>query len=216
MAASFSSVSQPPLAPVALVAFSSLLAPSAPQPHLLAPFLVSPSPSVYSSLPPVLQAPPVSTSSSLSLPSWQVVPGGSGGAPGFGAVPVSLPVAPPISAPSFFRPFCCGSSTFSAGSCQLLFLRLYPPLLLPRWFIRAPSSSSAPPPFLSAPPFVAPDELPEDATADSLPSDVDSAVPAAVPESVQSEFRCMLSFLVDLFPQAAGAPSASLPPCALL
>ena len=43
---------------------------------------------------------------------------------------------------------------------------------------------------------------------DALPHDADSAVP----ESVRSEFRRMLSFLVDLFQQAVGAPSAPPPP----
>ena len=73
-----------------------------------------------------------------------------------------------------------------------------------------PSSSSTPP-FLSAPSFVALDELPEDAAPDALPRDAESAVP----ELVWSEFRRMLSFLVDLFPQAAGAPSVPPPPRAL-
>ena len=77
-----------------------------------------------------------------------------------------------------------------------------------------PSSSAPSPPFLSAPSFVAPDELLEDAAPDSLPRDMDSVDPVAVPESVRSEFRSMLSFLVDLFPQATVASSAP-PPRAL-
>ena len=138
---------------------------------------------------------------------------GSGGAPGLGAVPVSLPVAPPVSAPSIFRPF----SADPAPSVPV------PAAPLPSVLPSSPSApvdfpgpSSSPPPLLSAPSFVAPDELPEDAAPDSLPCDVDSAVPAAVPESVWSEFRRMLSFLVDLFPQAAGTPSAPASPRALL
>ena len=47
---------------------------------------------------------------------------------------------------------------------------------------------------------------------DALPSEVDPVFPAAVPDSVRSEFRRMLSFLVDLFPQAAGSQSAPPPP----
>ena len=77
------------------------------------------------------------------------------------------------------------------------------------------SSSSTPPPFLSDPSFVALDELLEDAAPDALPRDTDSAVPTAVPESVRSEFRRILSLLVDLFLQAACAPSAPPPPRAL-
>ena len=58
---------------------------------------------------------------------------------------------------------------------------------------------------------MAPDELPKDAALNTLPWDADSAVP----ESVCSEFRQMLSFLLDLFPQAAGNPSSPPPPRAL-
>ena len=135
---------------------------------------------------------------------------GSGGALGFGLVPVSLP----ISAPSLFRPF----AAEPAPSVPV------PSAPLPSTLPSAPSapvvylgtfSSSAPPPFLSAPSFVALDELLEDATPDSLPRDVDLAVPAAVPESVQCKIHHMLSFLVDLFPQAAGTSSAPPPPHAL-
>ena len=81
-----------------------------------------------------------------------------------------------------------------------------------------PSFSSSAPHFLAAASsssFMAPDELPEDAAPDAQPRDADSAVPMAVLESVRSEFRRMLSFLVDLFPQAAGTPSAPPPPRAL-
>ena len=49
-----------------------------------------------------------------------------------------------------------------------------------------------------------------------MPRHADSTVPAAVPESVRPEFRHMLSFLVDLFPQAAGALSAPSLPRALI
>ena len=56
--------------------------------------------------------------------------------------------------------------------------------------------------------FVAPDELPLGAAPDALPSEIDPAVP----DSVRSKFRRMLSFLVDLFPQAADSQSAPPPP----
>ena len=198
IAPSVSSVSLLSQAPVAPVTFSSSLAPSAPPLHFPAPSLPSLSSSAPSSLPPV-------SSSALSLPSWQAVPGGSGVAPGLGAVPVSLPVPPPVSAPSLFRPFAADPAPSV----------LVPAAPLPSAFPSAPApvdyqgpSSSAPPPFHVAPSFVAP----EDAAPDTLPRDAGSAVPAAVPESVGSEFRCMLSFLVDLFPQAVGAPP---PPRAL-
>ena len=70
MATSVSSVSLPPQAPVALVPFSSSLAPSVPPPRFLAPLLTSlSSAGSSSSLPSVLRAPPVSSSSSFSLSS---------------------------------------------------------------------------------------------------------------------------------------------------
>ena len=67
-----------------------------------------------------------------------------------------------------------------------------------------PSSSSS----VSAP-FAPPDELPGDMVPDALPRDVDPS--SAVLDSVRSEFRRMLSLIVDLFPQAAGSPSAPPP-----
>ena len=91
-----SSLSLPTQAPVAPVPFSSSLDPSAPPPRFPAPSLASLFSSVPSSIPLVLRAPPVSSSFSLSLPSWQAVLGGSGVALGLGAVPVSLPVPPPV------------------------------------------------------------------------------------------------------------------------
>ena len=153
-ATSVSSVSLPPQAPVA---FSSSLAPSAPPPRFFAPSLTSLSSTVSSSFPPVLRAPPVSSSSSFSLSSWQAVLGGSGVAPGLGAVPVSLPVTPPVSAPSLFRCFAADP----APSVPV------PAAPLPSALPSAPSAPvvypdpppSAPPPFLSAPSFVAWDEL---------------------------------------------------------
>ena len=71
-----------------------------------------------------------------------------------------------------------------------------------------PSSASA----LFAPTPLVP---PDDVALDALPCDVDPSVPVAVPDSARSEFRQMLSFIVDLFPQAAGSPSAPPPPRAL-
>ena len=89
------------------VPFSSSLAHSTAQHCFLAHSLssLSSTGSSSSSLPLVLRAPPMSSSSSFSLSSCQAVPGGSGVATGFDAVLVSLPVAPPVSAPSLFRHF---------------------------------------------------------------------------------------------------------------
>ena len=87
------------------VPFSSSLAHSTAPHRFLAHSLPSLSSTGSSSLPTVLRAPPVSSSSSVSLSSCQAVPGGSGVATGLEAVPVSLPVAPPVSDPSLFRRF---------------------------------------------------------------------------------------------------------------
>ena len=54
----------------------------------------------------------------------------------------------------------------------------------------------------------------EDSPPGAVPSVLDPGV-AAVTESVHSEFCRMMSFIVDLFPQAAGSPSVSPPPRAL-
>ena len=142
----------------------------------------------------------MSSASSFSLSSWHAVPGGSGVTPEFVAAPVSLPVAP-VSAP-LFRPF-------AADPAPSVPVPAAPLPSAPMAFLGP--SSYAPHPFLSDPPFV----VPEDAAPDALPRDADSAVPAVVPESVQSEFRSMLSFLVDLFPQVVGAPSVPPLPRAL-
>ena len=144
VATSVSSVSLPPQAPVAPVPFSSSLVPSAPPPRFLAPSLTPLFSAGSSSLAPGLRAPPVSSSSSSSLSSWQTVPGGSGVALGFGVVPVSLPVSAPLfhpfaadPAPSVPVPAATLPSAFPSSPSA--------PVVYP-----VPSSSSAPPPFLSA------------------------------------------------------------------
>ena len=104
---------------------------------------------------------------------------------------------------------------------SVLLLRILPPLFL--------SSAPPPPASTSVPSFSSSDfafpgsslapfvpafahghanDLPDDVPPYVLPRDLDSAAPAAVPESACSEFRHMLVFVVDLFPQAAGSPSA--------
>ena len=203
--------SQPPVAPVPV---SSSLAPSAPPFRFLAPLLTPLSSSAPSALPPVFWPPPVSSSPSLSLPDWCAVPGGSSVAPGLAAVPVSLPVPPPASVPSLFHPFAADLAPSVPVPAAPL-SSAFPSAPSAPDVVPGPSfSSSTPPPFLVAASssFVAPDELPEDAAPDTLPRDADSAVPEAFPESVRSEFRRMLSFLVDLFPQASGTLSAPPPP----
>ena len=50
---------------------------------------------------------------------------------------------------------------------------------------------------------------------DALPRDPDPTVSLAVPDQFRSEFRRMLAFIGDLFPQAAGFPAVPPPPRAL-
>ena len=71
-----------------------------------------------------------------------------------------------------------------------------------------PSVAVQPPPFTLG---KALDELPEDEAPDVLPRDSDPLLHAGVADSFLSEFRRMLPFIVDLFPQAAGSPSVSPP-----
>ena len=67
-------------------------------------------------------------------------------------------------------------------------------------------SSAAPPDPSSSYSF----GLPEDSPPDTLPRIFDP-LSSALPESVRSEFCRRMSFIVDLFPHAAGSPSVLLP-----
>ena len=136
------------------------------------------------------------------------VPGGSGVASVAGSVAAPFPVPPPVSAPSLFRPFAADySSSVTVPSAPLPSALSSTPAFSSSTVVY-PGPSSAPAPFVPNPSFIPPDELPDDVASDAVPHDVDSAVPAAVPESARSEFHRMLSFIVDLFLQAAGSPSA--------
>ena len=59
------------------------------------------------------------------------------------------------------------------------------------------------------------EDLPDDMAPDALPRDPDPTVPLAVPDQFRSEFRRMLAFIVDLFPQAVGSLAVPRPPRAL-
>ena len=211
----------------ALASAASLSLPSSAAPP-------SVSSSAPSSLPPVAPLPLSSSSSSSVVPpppppafSHASLPSASEVSwPGF-AAPAGSAVALVVSAASvslsdpftsfcsfFVSSFLCGSWAFSAGSvCPLFSLPSTPaaPVLAPA---SSSSFASADPVSFSAPSsssFVAPDELPMGAAPDALPPDDDSAVL----DSVCSEFRRMVAFLVDLFPQAAGSHSSLPPPWAL-
>ena len=169
-------------------------------------------------------APPPPDFSHASIPSalgisWPgfAAPAGSAVAPVVSAAPVSLSDPLPLpSAPSLFRPFFADPGP-SAQVPSVPFSRSLPSAPAAPVLAHASSSSfaSADPLSFSAPAssssFSAPDELPMGSATDALPPDDDSAVP----DSICSEFRRMLAFLVDLFPQAAGSHSSPPPPRAL-
>ena len=117
-----------------------------------------------------------------------------------------------VSAPSLFRPFASGLSVFagtSAPSAPLVSSSSGVPFSASSFHPSAPSFDPA-----ASFGFDASEYLPEDSPPDAVPRVIDPGF-AAVPEAVRSEFRCMMSFIVDLFPQAAGSPSAPPPPRAL-
>ena len=147
-------------------------------------------------------------SASAALPS--VVPG-LGPVPGVAAAPAGpaprplfrpfassasscTPVAPSAPASSASAPFPSVASSYSH----------FPSLVSP---VAVPSA-----PFAFG---VAPDELPDEDTLDAVPQDTDPSLPQVIPEAFRSEFRRMLAFIIDLFPQAAGSPSVPPPPRAL-
>ena len=76
------------------------------------------------------------------------------------------------------------------------------------------ASAFVPPPTPSAFGFVSSEDLPEDSPPDAVPRVLDPGF-GSVPDSARVEFCRMHSFIVDLFPQAAGSPSAAPPPRAL-
>ena len=150
---------------------------------------------------------------------WCCGPGGFCGGSGcvYGScLSLSAPLPPP-SAPSLFRPFSADPRP-SVPVPSVPFSHSLPSTLSAPVLAHASAASSSfpasdPLSFLApaSSSFVAPDELPMGAAPDALPPDDDSAVP----DYVRSEFRRMLSFLVDLFPQAAGYHSSPPPPWAL-
>ena len=82
----------------------------------------------------------------------------------------------------------------------LRILRLLSPSIFRRFLLRSSGGFSF--------------SLPEDSPPEAFPRVFDPVSPTLT-ESARSEFRCMMSFIVDLFPQAAGSPSVPPPPRAL-
>ena len=123
--------------------------------------------------------------------------------------------APPSSSSLLFRPFdaSVGSSAISSSSSSAALPSGVPHPPGPHF--GSSFSSSAPGPSY-APPPPAP-EVPEDASSDpgfADPSALGPEAPLAlsVPDSVCAEIRRMYAYIVDLFPQAAGASVAPPPP----
>ena len=50
---------------------------------------------------------------------------------------------------------------------------------------------------------------------DAVPRDPEVPLPPSIPDSFRVEIHCLYAYLVDLFPQAEGAPAADPPPRAL-
>ena len=147
------------------------------------------------------------------------VPGVSVGVPGssgvFAAPAVPVHPAAPVSAPTLFRPFASDPSPSSLPVSSAP----PPPVSsgLPSFSASTfafPDSSALPDPSASFA-YGHPNDLPEDSPPDAVPRVIDSGVPEVIPDSACLEFRRMMSFIVDLFPQAAGSPSAAPPPRAL-
>ena len=163
--------------------------------------------------PPLL--PPVSSAlpfpSALSPASASSLPSASSVAPGLGHLHgVVAGPAVPIAARPLFRPF---ASVVSSGA------PLAPSAPAPAPSVSAPlpsvaSALSRYPLCVShaAAPFAfgaSPDDIPDEDSPDAVPGVPDAALPAVVLDSFRSEFRRMLSFIIDLFPQAVGSPSVA-------
>ena len=191
----------PLVAPVSSASpFPSLPVSSLPQAQSLAPSLLLPFgasrllPVGAPGLPQVASLPGVPGSSGVTLASAILV----------------HPLAP---APSLFRPF---TSVYSIS----VPISSAPPSVTSSGRPHFSScfafdSSSAPPDPSSSFSFSVSDDLPEDAPVDALPRVFDPVSASAHLESVRSEFRRMMAFIVDLFPQDAGSPSVPPPPRAL-
>ena len=187
---SFLGFSLPPVAPV-----------SSQSP--LPPYPVAPV-----SLPP--SAPPFPFGASRLWSGAPGLPQGASlpGVPGPSGVARSLAVHGRSSAPPLF----CLLASVTSSSALVSFA--LPPLSSSSFQSFSSYSSAAPPDSSSAFSFGLQEDLPEDSPPNALPRSF-TPPPSAPPEAARSEFRQMMSFIVDLFPQAAGSPSVPPPPSAL-
>ena len=96
--------------------------------------------------------------------------------------PVSIPVTPPVSAPSLFRHFTAVPAPSLPVPAAPLLSTLPSAPSAPVFYLDPSSSSSDAPPFLLDLSFIASDEFPVVVVPAALPHDAASAVPAAVSE----------------------------------
>ena len=193
------------LPPVSFAPSASLFSASAAVPFPDPPLISLVSSAALPPPPSVFSHPSFSSASGVSWPGVSA-PVPSAVASGVSAAPVTFSHSlPPPTASSLFRPF-AADPVPSAPAPFSSFSHSFPSAPVAPDFAHASASSST---------FVAPDDLPVGAAPDALSRDDNSAVPATVPDSVLSEFRRMLTFLVDLFPQAAGSHSSAPPSRAL-
>ena len=234
------SVSAPPPLPLLPLAFSSDFPrppvstpfPSAPPLGSPTPFARPPlgfsaaAPSPFPSFPPSVPLPDHSLSpsapSGLSLrPSAPAFPGFSGvAAPAVPvatpADPTAVPVAPVAPAPLFRQFAVSGSSDPPLSTSASFAASSAAPTAVPGLASgvppvppQAPVASATP----SASAFVGSvDEHFDPGFPDVVPRDPEVPHPPSVPDSFKEEIRRMYAYLVDLFPQAAGAPVADPPP----
>ena len=162
-------------------------------------------PSLSSAVPPPSAQPPA-----FSIPSLSAHPS----APGLGSVHgVSAALA-------LFSPFAVSVSSNPpvVSSATPVFAFAAPAVVQSSIPLSFPHASAFSTQFAVSPslPFpAAPDDAFDPGYPDAVPRDLEAPIPASLPDSYLSEIHRMLSYMIDLFPQAAGSPSVVPPPCAL-
>ena len=135
------------------------------------------------------------------------------------AGPVAAPAASVAAPAPIFHPFAVsGSSELPVSSLAPCPTPFAAPGVVPDFASAAPPLLPQPPvsaaPLASAYVGSAEDHF-DPGYLDAVPRDPEVPLPQSFPDSIQVELRRMYTFLVDLFPQAVGAPSVEPPPLAL-
>ena len=140
---------------------------------------------------------------------------------------VAAAAAVTAAAPALFRPFAITVSfdplVISSAPALFTSTPLHPPSTAPAVAppgvpLCFPHASASSAPFVVSPlrPFgAAPDDAFDPGYLDAVPLDPEAPVPAALSASFRSKIRHMLSYVIDLFPQAAGSPLVTPSPRAL-